>query len=203
MAFRKYKSLEQVKQIFPYLEVTLADFVPTQLPAYPIPVYLEQQLKENLGMPRTNEYFVCEFLIVPILREVWLQHKKHLKLWTHPTLTYKKELTGNPDYLISYSQSGEYLLLGPPIVSVVEAKFERFNQGWAQCLVEMITCQKLNENPDITVFGIVSTGTEWQMGRLHHNRFEQQSSSYSVANLPQLMSVLEYVLSFSEKQFMV
>jgi hypothetical protein len=39
-----------------------------------------------------------------------------------------------------------------------------FEGGWAQCVAEMIACQKLNQNDHLTVYGVVSTGILWDFG---------------------------------------
>jgi hypothetical protein len=60
-----------------------------------------------------------------------------------------------------------------PYLIVVEAKKDNFEEGWGQCLAELITAQKLNGNTKTEIFGIVSNGKFWEFGRLLENSFEK------------------------------
>ena len=55
-----------------------------------------------------------------------------------------------------------------PVRVVVEAKKENINAGIPQCFAELIAAQIFNVNaapPVETLYGVVTTGTEWQFLR--------------------------------------
>ena len=47
---------------------------------------------------------------------------------------------------------------------VVEAKKNDFDQGWAQCLAELVVAQKINQDAKRPVYGIVTDANLWQFG---------------------------------------
>jgi hypothetical protein len=74
----------------------------------------------------------------------------------------------------------------------VGAKKDDFEGGCAQCLLEMYTIQKMNGNPDITVFGIVSNGDNWEFGKLEGNLFTENIHFFNIFNL--IIYILHYQL---------
>ncbi|MEQ9354020.1 MAG: hypothetical protein RIG63_25990 [Coleofasciculus chthonoplastes F3-SA18-01] len=50
------------------------------------------------------------------------------------------------------------IILGLPLLVVVEAKQNNFIEGWGQCLAELIAAQKMNQNETQPVYGIVTDG---------------------------------------------
>jgi hypothetical protein len=77
-----------------------------------------------------------------------------------------------------------------PYFLLVEAKQDNFENGWAQCLAEMIAAQKLNEKPEQEVFGIVSNGEVWQFGQLKANIFTKNQDSYLINDLNRLFAAI-------------
>ncbi|MCP4105253.1 MAG: hypothetical protein GY749_06915, partial [Desulfobacteraceae bacterium] len=81
-----------------------------------------------------------------------------------------------------------------------EAKKQDFEGGWAQCLAEMVACQKINENENITIYGIVSTGIIWEFGKLETNVFTKNLLSYSVAEAQKVVGILDFIFTECDKQ---
>ena len=75
----------------------------------------------------------------------------------------------------------------------VEAKKNDFEQGWGQCLAEMVAAQKINDDPDFPIYGIVTDGKMWEFGRLVRNTFIQNMTNYTVDNLPILFGAMNSV----------
>ncbi len=66
---------------------------------------------------------------------------------------------GEPDYLVSHVPDEAIRhMIQKPMLAVVEAKQEKFSEGWGQCVAEMIACQHLNHASNVPVFGIVTSG---------------------------------------------
>ena len=81
---------------------------------------------------------------------------------------------------------------------IVEAKQDNFENGWAQCIAEMIAAQRLNEKPDQDVFGIVSKGEVWQFGKLKGNVFTKNKQSYLIDDLNKLFAAINYIFQECE-----
>ncbi len=110
-------------------------------------------------------------LIWPFLLETERHHPK-LRVWEAVSIDAdaSQDLTGEPDYSISK----EDFTPKPPYFVIVEAKQEDFSAGWGQALASMKGAQLMNKNKiskDITIYGAVTTGDEWQFGKLQDNQF--------------------------------
>ena len=68
--------------------------------------------------------------------------------------------------------------LAQPFVIVVGAKRNDFEQGWAQCLAELVAAQKLNGESHRPVHGIVTDGKLWEFGKLIEGTFIENVESY-------------------------
>ncbi len=69
-------------------------------------------------------------------------------------------MCGTVDYLIAERRA----YLEAPFVCVIEAKKDDFEQGTAQCLVEMQACQWVNRQlgHEFDIYGIVTNGEGWK-----------------------------------------
>ena len=80
------------------------------------------------------------------------------------------------------------------------SKKNDFDQGWAQCLAELVAAQKLNQDDSIRLFGIVTDGKYWEFGKLEKNRFTKNMESFAVDQLPELFGALDFILTFASRQ---
>ncbi len=83
---------------------------------------------------------------------------------------------------------------------LVEAKQDNFEAGWAQCLAEMIAAQRLNGELSVTIFGIVSNGKTWQFGKLESENFTININIYTIQNLDQIFTAVNYIFQQCESQ---
>jgi len=198
MSFSDFQSIEQVIRKYP-LKVVQQRFLPeveTELPDW-----LMENLKFSLDMKSVdeNEAFFAENFIYPFLHQAWKQHRR-LKVWSHRAISYDKELFGEPDYLVSaLADEITNELVTKPLLAVTEAKKEDFTKGWGQCLVELLTCQKINNNENITIYGIVSTGIFWEFGKLEGKVFTKHTLPHSVSEPKKVYGILEYIFDECEK----
>jgi len=200
MAFSDFKSINMVIKKYPVKirrEKFLSDDITLAIPNW---------FMENLNFVIQNksindsEFFLCEVFIYPFLQEVWKKHTT-MQLWSHQAICFNQELSGEPDYLFSsVTKEAVTHIINSPILTVVEAKKENFTEGWGQCLAEMIACQKINDNPDIIIFGIVTTGEFWRFGKLHGDTFTENTLPVSIENPSKIMGCLEYVMNECESQ---
>jgi len=135
----------------------------------------------------------CEIVIFPILREVYKGYADNYALWIKEPITYDETLNGTPDYLVATKSELGIPVLGTPLIMLVEAKKNDFEQGWGQCLAELVAAQKINDNTTLTVHGIVTDGILWQFGRLVEDAFTRNRTNYSLDNLPVLFGAVDSV----------
>lgn len=197
MAFSEFKNINSVLKSFP-LKIKREKFLPDAEQALPV-WFIENINFAIQNKPiNANEFFLCESFIYPFLQEAWKQHQT-LQLWSHQTIYYDEQLSGEPDYLISrISDKAVNAIITKPLVVVVEAKKEDFNAGWGQCLAEMIACQKLNDDTDITIFGIVTSGELWYFSKLHNDAFIEHRSPVSIESPNKIFGNLNFILNQCE-----
>ncbi len=87
---------------------------------------------------------------------------------------------------------------------VAEAKRENFNAGWAQSLAEMIAAQRFNHEEQTEIFGIVTTGNFWQLGKLRERLLTMEVVSYSaLEDLQRLLNVLNWICFEAKQQILM
>jgi hypothetical protein len=196
MPFSDFRSIGAVQQQFQirYREIALET-----APLAPSAAFLaELQFSlDNIDV-FTSEAARSETVIFPILREAYKPHAALLALWIQKPIQADALLYGTPDYLFATRSKLGKTVLETPLVLIAEAKKNDFEQGWGQCLAELLAAQKLNANPNKAVYGIVTDGKVWEFGQLQLDLFTKFVQSYTVDDLPELFGVLEYVLSQSK-----
>lgn len=198
MAFGTFKSVDEVALTY-QISVRVAAFV------QPTPVPVDERFRAELIFAlqnvdvRASEAAICEFLIVPVLREVWKPYSDSLLFWSHVALGHEDPLQGVPDYLFT-RRSPLGLVRDRPYVLVVEAKKDDFEAGWAQCLAAMVAAQRLNEPAAPTVHGCVSNGSLWQLGRLQGKEFTRELREFVLSDLDGLFAAWSWVLAQAREQ---
>ena len=134
-------------------------------------------------------------LVIDAFLEEALQSFTNLKAWKEPILE-SETLNGVADYLLT--EDRDYLDF--PFLCAVEAKKDDFEQGLAQCLVEMKACKEANfsEGKDIDIYGIVTNGETW-----HFYKYAEDKVYFNqvfVSDYPEdLLGMLNYVFTECEK----
>ena len=197
MPFSAYKTIEAVVKEF-QITYTQSNFIIET--EFPIPDCFREDLEIVMqdGAPDCSEYAICENLIYPVLKEVWKQYRQKFILWSHKSLTYDEKLSGFPEYILAKKSPLGNIVFDKPYFLLVEAKQDNFENGWAQCLAEMIAAQGLNANSEQDVFGIVSNGGVWQFGKLKLNSFTKNKQSYLIDDLNRLFATINYVFQQCE-----
>ena len=199
MSFNKYKSIADVLQEFPltYKEKNFVEQVPIETDPY-FQSRLDFILKE--GVVFNSEYAICESIIQPILVELWRKYADKLLLWSHQPLNYDDNLSGIPDYIVAQRSTRGKIILEQPYLIIVEAKKDNFEEGWGQCLAELVAAQKINNNQNSRLFGIVSNGKLWEFGLLQGIDFTKNVKYYVLEDLQALMEALDFIFSHSFEQ---
>ncbi len=199
MSFNKYKNIADVLQDFPinYSEKNFIEQTPIEIDSY-----FENRLKFLLqeGVIFNSEYAICESIIYPILVEIWRNYADKLLLWSHQPLNYDENLSGIPDYMIAQRSPRGKVILEKPYLIIVEAKKDNFEEGWGQCLAELVAAQKINGEENSRLFGIVSNGKLWEFGFLQAVDFVKNVKYYVLEDLQALMEAVNFLFHASFEQ---
>lgn len=125
-----------------------------------------------------------------------LQTFSRLKIWKGEAL--ESEIAhGAADYLIT--DNSDYV--EAPLLCVAEAKKDDFEQGLAQCLVEMQACQWNNQKigKTIDIFGIVTNGEGWKFYKLTPENQVYESILYALGELPDILGILHIIFKTCEE----
>lgn len=193
MAFSDFKTIAEVLEKFRIVYAE-NDFFSVEEPLNP-----SEQFQQDFEFCRqhidifASEAARCEAIIFPILKEIYKGYADDYALWIQKPIAYDELLSGTPDYLIATKSELGKPVVGTPLIVLVEAKKNDFEQGWGQCLAELVAAQRINNAPDFPVHGIVSDGIWWQFGHLVSDVFTQNRTSFSVDNLPLLFGAVDAV----------
>lgn len=199
MGFSNYKDVGEVLQTF-QVTYTEADFI--EEIKFSVPDYFREDLEFTMreAVVDNSEFAVCENLVYPVIKQIWKSYYRHFVLWSHKSLTYDLNLSGFPEYILTKRSPLGKFVFGKPYFLLVEAKQDKFAEGWAQCLAEMVAAQKLNEELNLTVFGIVSNGKNWEFGKLEETLFTQNRSRYLLQELDRLFAAVNFIFRQCEAQ---
>jgi hypothetical protein len=198
MAFGTYKNIQEaarkhqiIVQVEPFIQL--------------LPITIDERFQQDLSYVmqhidvKMSEASISEFLIAPILKEIWKQYDDTLLIWSHVSLNVGEEFEGYPDFLFT-KRTPLGLVRDKPYVLVVEAKKDDFEGGWGQCLAAMLAAQMINGDDQLILQGSVSNGDVWQFGRLQARQFVRDPRSFTVSDLSELFAALHDVFELAKQQ---
>ncbi|CAK0768028.1 conserved hypothetical protein [Gammaproteobacteria bacterium] len=189
MAFSDYKHISQVQQQFHIVAREERFIVAREIT--PSAHFLDEfAFNQEYFDPYASEASRTELMILPILREIYKDYVQHYELWVQKPLNCDKVLRGTPDYLLATRSELGKRVLGMPLLMVVEAKRNDFEEGWGQCLAELVAAQILNGDPTRPVYGIVTDAERWKFGRLVNKDFVENNEPYHIERLANLFGGL-------------
>ncbi|NEQ97133.1 MAG: hypothetical protein F6K30_10470 [Cyanothece sp. SIO2G6] len=190
MAFSDFKTISEVQQRY-NIKYTEDNFIISQ-ELSPSKSFLDdfEFNRENIDI-FTSEASRSEIIISPLLREVYKKHYQDYSFWIQKSIAYDATLSGTPDYIFSRRSELGKTVLETPIVIITEAKKNDFQQGWGQCLAELIAAQKINDDAQRTVYGIVTDGNLWQFAKLVTNVFTKNSTNFTIDKVANVYGALE------------
>ena len=198
MAFSNYKDIGEVLQEF-QVTYTEANFIRETV--FSVSEYFREDL--HIVMHEgviDNSKAICENLIYPVMKEVWKLYSSKFTLWSHQALTFDNHVSGFPEYILAKRSRLGKVVFDKQYLLLVEAKEDKFHEGWVQCLVEMIAAQRLNHELNVTILGVVTNGTTWEFGKLEGKSFTKQINLYMIQDLDQLFAAVNYVFQQCELQ---
>ena len=201
MVFTQFKFLKDVLKKY-QLRLSKNNFIETPLNC-PAPSALHSDIIFSLkqGLYKHSEVAICEQLIYPILKTLWIEgFLEEMLLWSHTSFTVDDTLTGIPDYVFAQRTQYDSESLETPIFVAVEAKKDNFEEGWGQCAAEMVAAQQANQNAELTVYGVVTNGKLWEFAKIKSNLFTKNEDYIDIADLDKLYSALHFILEDCKKQ---
>lgn len=146
-----------------------------------------QQRLQRLQRFDLESLEVSKTLLIDAICEEGLEGFDRLKIWKGAYLE-GESVCGNVDYLIAERRG----YLEAPFACVIKAKKDDFEQGTAQCLVEMQACQWVNQQmgQPIEIYGIVSNGEGWKFYRLTTTGDVYESWLYGIGEMSILLGLL-------------
>ncbi|MBC6474693.1 MAG: hypothetical protein GDA48_19375 [Hormoscilla sp. GM102CHS1] len=158
--------------------------------------FLAQSLQKYipLALAIDTEKSRSEFIIAPILFELKTQLQGQIGLFSGKDFNVDLErgLNGRCDFLIS--RSPEQLLIEAPVITLVEAKNDNIKSGLGQCMAEMLAAQLFNqrqENEIKTIYGSVTTGTNWKFLKLEEQTISIDLNEYFLNNVGKILGILQ------------
>lgn len=145
-----------------------------------------------------RSYEESKKLLIDAICEEALESTQHLKIWKGAALKSDRT-TGNVDYVIAENKA----YLDAPFLCIIEAKKDDFEQGLAQCLVEMQACQWQNQQRSLSldVFGIVTNGDTWQFYCLGVDGQVRESLPYAIGDLEIVLGFLRHLVETCDRYF--
>jgi hypothetical protein len=191
-------TLEEVEEKFA-LQLQSALFIPELEPVTPSD-WLQQTLKITLPLARTagSEKARSEFIIAPILAElIGLTHNS-ISIFSGKEFTVDKELglSGICDFLISHGSI--QFKINAPVIALVEAKKGVLEDGWGQCLAEMVAARKFNEHrgkPMKYIYGIITSGSLWNFFQMEGDVVILDLTEYALSPIENLLAILNWMVS--------
>jgi hypothetical protein len=159
--------------------------------------FLEKNLERNKKMTLNTEKAKSEFIIAPILYEIVLRNEDKISFFSGHNLDVDSNLglKGFCDFIFSGVPERTYVQT--PIICVAEAKNDNLEKGVPQCVAEMYASRILNEREKKnikTIYGCVTTGYQWQFLKLEGNLAIQDTTIYSLVELPKILGILESMI---------
>jgi len=137
----------------------------------------------------TNEMAVREFLISPIIFE--LVKRFNVKVDIENSVYYSEILKGSIDYILRKNSN----------FIAIEAKNSDMNRGFNQLISELIALDKIIEQDDALIYGVVTTGTEWNFALLDRKNktiIQDTKNLYLTQNLEEIFQVIISILGERE-----
>jgi hypothetical protein len=145
-----------------------------------------------------SEKVRSELIVAPLLFELreLLDRRVGLFSGTDFSIDLESGLNGICDFLLT--RSTNELIIEAPAIILIEAKKGELNAGWGQCAAEMVAAQKFNraggqEVP--TIYGSVTTGTQWQFLKLTGQDLTIDVTEYSLNPIDRILGIFKWMVS--------
>ena len=190
-------TIDKVKQDFRLTTVEGIRFFPNSIEQI-TPSLRLQGILEDLpwAIAVDTEKARSEVIINPMLLEVRRILNSSISVFSGEEFNVDASvgLNGVCDFLLC--RSPEQLTVEAPAIIIVEAKKSDIKSGIGQCIAEMVAAQRFNEargEPITTVYGTVSSGTQWRFLKLEGQTVTIDLTDYPLPPIEQILSFLVWM----------
>jgi hypothetical protein len=179
----KYGLTSQYKDLF----LNLQPLEPTQ--------WLSDMIVTANEVPLNSEKAKSEFIVMPILVEIWKKFDKKFSIFSGVSLDVDTELKGECDFILSNSPKS--VDVEAPIFTLIEAKDDNIRLGIGQCVAQMYAAQKFNEirkKPLDSIYGCVTTGESWQFIKLENNVVTLNDKYFYLSDLNKILGIFHSII---------
>jgi len=194
-------TLAQVEQQFA-LNVLKGVFF-SDLPRLPARAWFREFLEVSapFAAAQGSEKVRSELIVAPLLFELRELLDRQIGLFSGVDFSIDSEsgLNGICDFLLT--RSNNELIIKAPAIVLIEAKKGELNAGWGQCAAEMIAAQKFNlahGHQIPTIYGSVTTGTQWQFLKLTEKDLTIDVTEYSLDPIDRILGILKWMVNESD-----
>ncbi len=193
MAYNKF-TLEKVIDKFSVEVKYVPHIFDKSIPKVAKSDILEKILQRNMPLSKAipTEKALSELLISPILVEL-KEIKKTIGVFSgiEFNVDSSQGLNGRCDFIISGNDS--QFVLNAPILTVVEAKKGLIEDGYGQCIAEMIAAQIFNQRKGVEfkkIYGVVTSGLHWQFLSIENKTVNIESRELDLDDVEEILGML-------------
>ncbi len=159
---------------------------------------LKNELKDAEELPRRTEKAKSEWVVAPVLKEVWRKNQKYFTIYSGEVLNAdaSKGLNGECDFILA--KDIQSYSINYPIIHIVEAKKNDFDIGVPQCAAQLLGAKVFNKRMGVEVdkiYGCVTTGDDWLFMSLD-NQLNIDNHVYKLSSLSELLAVFQYIVDY-------
>lgn len=197
MPYSQFTTIGKVKEAFNLTTAEGIHFLPDVEPIQPSPTLISF-LEESLPLAASaSEKARSEGIIYPVLLEVRRILQRRVSLFSGEDFTVDEPLglNGRCDFLLSRSE--ELLEIEAPVLIIIEAKKADLRTGFGQCIAEMVAAQRFNQakqTPISTIYGAVSSGTQWRFLKLEGQTVTIDLIDYPLPPVEQILGFLVWMM---------
>jgi len=162
---------------------------------------LVNELADASLVPLRNEKAQTEFLIIPILKEVWRNSGRNFAIHSGEPfdVDVKAGFSGECDFI--FTADTENLEITAPLLSLVEAKKDNFDAGITQGAAQLYAAMIFNRQKEIHtpyLWGCSANGWGWQFFQLRSDKeIIVHPTLLAETNLPELLGAWKIVIDES------
>ena len=197
MSYGDFKTIDEVVDKFSIQAISkpFIERLAIEIEDYPFSK-IERKLQDEMSF--VNEVTICEDIIKPIL-DLVAEKYSTLFVWSHVSYNVEPNegLKGEPDYLIA--PKIKYRSMALPPLCVIEASPEKFDEGWAQALAEMVAASRQGVK---VCYASVTTGDIWMFGQLESGQFFTRDTIKisATTDLQWVFDILNWMFSKANEQ---
>lgn len=193
MAYSDF-TLNQLQSMFQISLLEVTGLFKSFPPKHPTP-WLVSFLQRNvpLALAINTEKARSEFIIAQVVLEIKEMMSDQISVFSGNDFNVDSSLglNGRVDFL--FSRNPLQLQISVPVVTIVEAKNEKLNDGIPQCIAELIAAQRFNQlrgNHILPLYGAITTGNLWKFLQLEERVVTIDLNEYPIEPIEVVFGIL-------------